>query len=94
MNAYWIVRVTVTDTDKYNKYIKLAGSAVDQYGGRFLARGGRCITKEGQERERNVIVEFPAYEDAVACYESPEYGEALSLAKDAANRDFCIVEGF
>ncbi len=93
MNAYWLVRVTVTNAENYNKYIKPAGSAVEKYGGRFLARGGRCITKEGQERERNVIVEFPTYEDAVTCYESPEYAEALSFAKGAADRDFCIVEG-
>ncbi len=93
MTAYWIVRITVTDADRYAEYVKRAGPTVEQYGGRFLARGGRCVTKEGREHARNVIVEFPAYDDAVACHGSPEYAEALTFVEGAADRDLCIVEG-
>ena len=93
MSAYWIVRVTVTDAAKYAEYAQRAGAAVEQFGGRFLARGGTCITKEGREHARNVIAEFPTYEDAVNCYESSEYQEAITFQTDAAERDFCIVEG-
>jgi uncharacterized protein (DUF1330 family) len=30
---------------------------------------------------------------AEACYRSPAYQEALSFAREAADRDLCIVEG-
>ena len=93
MTAYWIVRVTVTDDAKYAEYVKRSGPALEQFGGRFLARGGTCVTKEGREHARNVIVEFPSYEDAIACYDSADYQAAMSYQTEAAVRDLCIVEG-
>jgi uncharacterized protein (DUF1330 family) len=48
---------------------------------------------EGQDRARNVLVEFPSLEAAERCYRSPEYQAALAHAKGAAERDLVIVEG-
>ena len=93
MTAYWIARVKVTDEESYGKYAKLAGPALAKYGGRFLARGGRFVTLEGDEYPRNVVVEFPSVEAAQTCYSSPEYQEAVAFAKDASDRLLVIVEG-
>ena len=93
MTAYWIVRISVTDEAKYAEYMKHALPAVEQSGGRFLARGGTCVTKEGRDHARNVVIEFPTYEAAVACYDSPAYQEAFAYQVGAADRDLCIVEG-
>ncbi len=93
MSAFWIVRITVSDDAQYAEYTSRVGFALEQFGGRFLARGGTCVTKEGREHARNVIVEFPSYEAAVACYDSPVYQEAFAYQVGAAERDFCIVEG-
>ena len=51
------------------------------------------MTKEGEDFPRNVVVEFPSYDQAVACYESPAYAEALTYAEGAAERIFAIVNG-
>jgi uncharacterized protein (DUF1330 family) len=48
---------------------------------------------EGQERQRHVILEFDSIEAAQACYNSPEYQEALVFARKAVVRDAVIVEG-
>ena len=93
MTAYWIARVQVTDEAAYGEYAKRAGPAIEMHGGRFLARGGKCVTLEGDEFPRNVLVEFPSLEQAVACYKSDEYQEAWAFQKDAAIREVCIVEG-
>jgi len=93
MTAYWIARVSVTDEAAYGEYAKRAGPAIAQHGGKFLARGGRFVTLEGAEYPRNVLVEFPSVEAAQACYNSPEYQEAVAFAKDAADRLLVIVEG-
>ena len=93
MTAYWIARVQVTDADAYGEYAKRAGPAIEKHGGRFLARGGTCITMEGEEFPRNVLIEFPSMDQAVACYNSADYQEAWAFQKDAANRLVCIVEG-
>jgi uncharacterized protein (DUF1330 family) len=40
------------------------------------------------------VLEFPSYEDAVACYESPEYAEAIAARDDGAELDLVIVGGY
>lgn len=92
MPALWIAHVTVTDEDAYAKYAKLAGPAISDHGGKFLARGARFQQLEVQERPRNVVARFASLEDAVACYNSPAYQEALSHAKGASERELMVVE--
>ncbi|NKX47033.1 DUF1330 domain-containing protein [Rhodobacteraceae bacterium R_SAG8] len=92
MPALWIAHVTVTDEDAYGKYAKLAGPAIAAHGGSFLARGGRFVQLEGKERPRNVVARFASIEDAVDCYNSDAYQEALSHAKDASERELMVVE--
>ncbi len=93
MAAYWLVRINVTDAEKYGEYAKRASPAIEAHGGRYLTRGGRTIHNEGAEYSRNVIVEFPSMDDAEACYNSPEYKVAMGYAVGAADRLHCIVEG-
>ena len=50
-------------------------------------------TREGPEYARQLIVRFDSYEQAVACYDSPEYQEAMKLALQASDRELAIVEG-
>jgi uncharacterized protein (DUF1330 family) len=90
--AYWIAHVTVTDEEAYGRYAKLAGEAIAAHGGRFLARGGQAIQKEGRAHPRNVVAHFPSLEAANACYESDTYREALSHARGASERDLVLVE--
>ncbi|MEH6392223.1 MAG: DUF1330 domain-containing protein [Sulfitobacter sp.] len=92
MPALWIAHVTVTDEDAYAKYATLAGPAIAAHGGRFLARGARFVQLEGKERPRNVIARFASLEEAVACYNSAAYQDALSHAKDASERELLVVE--
>ena len=92
MPALWIAHVTVTDADSYAKYAELAGPAIAKHGGHFIARGGRYVQLEGQERPRNVIAKFDSVEAAVTCYNSPEYQQALSHARDASERELLVVE--
>lgn len=92
MPALWIAHVTVLDAEAYEKYAELAGPAIAKHGGHFIARGGRYVQLEGQERPRNVVAKFPSVEAAEACYQSPEYQIALSHARDASERELLIVE--
>lgn len=93
MPAYWITHVTVTDEEAYGEYARRAGPAITGHGGEFLVRGGRYKQLEGRDRPRNVVIVFDTLEAAEACYNSPEYQEALSFARDASERDLVIVEG-
>ena len=90
--ALWIAHVHVTDPEAYGRYAKGATEAIAAHGGVFLARGGRYVQLEGNDRARNVVARFPSLEAAEACYRSDAYQAALSHAKDAAVRDLVVVE--
>lgn len=93
MAVYAVVQVDVHDAEEYAKYAKLAGPAVEKFGGEFLARGGDVVIKEGVSRARCVIVRFPDLETAEAFYHGPEYQEALSYALPVSDRDYKFVQG-
>ena len=78
--ALWIAHVKVLDAEAYGKYAALAGPAIAKHGGAFLARGGRYVQLEGNDRPRNVVARFPSLEAAVACYHSAEFQAALTHA--------------
>ena len=90
--ALWIAHVHVTDPEAYGRYAKGATEAIAAHGGVFLARGGRYVQLEGNDRARNVVARFPSLEAAEACYRSDAYQAALAHAKDAAVRDLVVVE--
>ena len=92
--GYWIGRVDVHDEQAYRAYIEAAGPVFAEHGARFLVRGGTYVVGEGQARARNVVIEFPSYEQARACYDSPEYQHAMSLRRDASTADLIIIEGY
>jgi uncharacterized protein (DUF1330 family) len=93
MTAYSMVHIDVTDAETYAKYAALAGPAVAKFGGKFLARGGQFSQKEGQERARNVIIEWPDMATAEAFYHSDDYQTAMAFARPSATREYTIVEG-
>jgi len=77
--AYWIVRVSVRNQQRYPDYLAAARPAFEKYGARFIVRGGAFETMEGISRDRNVVVEFVDRDAAMACYRSPEYQTARAI---------------
>ena len=94
--GYWIAQVDVHDIDSYrNIYVAQNGPIFKKYGARFLARGGAFEDKEGaRHRTRNVVIEFPDYATALACYASPEYQRLVGLRAAFAEGELIIVEGY
>ena len=93
MKAYWINRCHVIDSESYQEYVKLAGPALQKFGGKFLVRGGEQVELEGGPFERTVLVEFNSMKDALNAYNSDEYAEALKHSRDSSQRHVVIVEG-
>lgn len=91
--GYWIAMVDIADADAYKRYVAANAAAFAKYGAKFLARGGRHAAPEGATGSRHVIIEFDSYDMAVACYDSPEYQEALKIRLPAATARLAIVEG-
>ncbi|MGI9407726.1 MAG: DUF1330 domain-containing protein [Hyphomicrobiaceae bacterium] len=91
--GYWIASVDVTDPDNYAKYASAAPDVIAAHGGVFLARAGRFQQMEGDGRSRNVVTEFPSFDDAVACWNSDGYQAARKHRLDAGMASIVIVEG-
>ncbi len=92
--GYWIVRVDVDDQEKYKEYVAANAEPYRTHGARPLVRGGRFENPEGSCRSRNVILEFPSYEAALACWKSDEYQKARALRTPVSTLDLVIVEGW
>jgi uncharacterized protein (DUF1330 family) len=94
MSAYVIVDMDVTNPSAYDEYRKLAPPTVAAYGGRYLARGGRTETWEGQWiPNRLVILEFESVERAKQWLDSPEYTAIKHVRHEAATTNMVVIEG-
>ena len=91
--AYWIGRVDVHDPDTYKLYAQEAVGLFQKYSARILARGGRAEAVEGQSRARNIVVEFNSMDDALACFNSPEYQKARLWRQKSSIGELVLVEG-
>jgi len=82
MPAYWVARSRIDDPVQYKKYTDLVPAIIARHGGKVLARGGKFRVMEGPDTFRRfIVIEFPTFEQAVACFESQEYQEAAAHRK-------------
>jgi uncharacterized protein (DUF1330 family) len=92
--AYWISAYrSIRDQDALTAYAKLALPALQNAGGRFLARGMPAKVYEQGVSERTVVIEFASVAAATAAHDSPAYQEALRALGSAVDRDLRIIEG-
>ena len=92
--GYWIARVDVTNPDGYKGYVAANAVAFKKYGAKFIVRGGTYEAVEGKARSRNVVIEFPSYQAAMDCWNSPEYKHAKSLRDGHAVAEVLVIEGY
>ncbi len=92
--GYWVAQVEVTGPEGYKAYVAANQIAFRKYHARFVVRAGRHEAVEGKCRSRLVVIEFPDYETALACYRSPEYQQAIALREGHSIADIAVVEGY
>ena len=94
MTAYIILDIEVNNVDGYEEYKKLAPASIEQYGGKYIVRGGKSETLEGDwSPSRIVVLQFDSVEQAKKWLESPEYSDARKLRHQYAKTQMVIVEG-
>lgn len=94
MTAYWIsIYKEISDEAKVAAYAELAGPALRDAGGTYVARGLPEETYESGEMTRTVVIAFESVEAARAAHETPAYQEALGALDGGAVRDMRIVPG-
>ena len=94
MAAYVVAQVKITDPDTFAKYGEQVPGVVAQYGGKYLVRGGKFDTLEGEwDVGRLVVLEFPSMEHVHRFYNSPEYAPLIKLRQQSADTIMSTVEG-
>jgi uncharacterized protein (DUF1330 family) len=92
--GYWIGRVDVNNDEGYKPYAAANPAIFKKFGGRFVVRGGRFEAPEGSSRKRNVVIEFPSYQAALDCYNSPEYQANIKVRLPHSSIDIIVIEGY
>jgi uncharacterized protein (DUF1330 family) len=85
MPAYWVARLRINDPVEYKKYTDRVPAIIAKFGGKVLARGGHFQIMEGPDKfHRFVVIEFPTFEQGLACFTSPEHNEAAAFRRSGA----------
>jgi uncharacterized protein (DUF1330 family) len=92
--GYWIAQVEVSNDEGYKPYAAANPGIFKKFGGKFVIRAGKYECVEGTGRSRNVVIEFPSYADAMACYKSPEYQANIKVRKPHSMVNLVVVEGY
>jgi uncharacterized protein (DUF1330 family) len=94
MTAYWIsIYKEINDQAKVSAYAEIAGPALVEAGGTYLARALPEQVYEAGEETRTVVIEFDSIEAARAAHDSPAYQQALVALGDGAIREIRLVPG-
>lgn len=94
MPAYIIVDVKVHDPGRYEDYKKLTPGSLAPFEGKFIVRGGKTETLEGDwQPGRIVVLAFPSMEKAKAWWSSDTYAPAKALRQATATTQMIVVEG-
>ncbi len=94
MSAYIITMVNVSKPENYANYSALASVANEQYGGKFIVRGGNPEVLEGALPFTRVVVNvFDTREQAKKFYNSVEYQAARQHRMGAADFNMVVVDG-
>jgi uncharacterized protein (DUF1330 family) len=94
MAAYYIVEIDIQDPARFEEYRSKVPATIERYGGKYLVRGGRLETLEGEWRPKRIVVlEFPSVEQAKRWYDSEEYRPLKELRRRSARGHIVLVDG-
>ena len=94
MTAYFIADIEIIDPEMFEGYRRAVPAVDAMHGGRYIGRGGKTITLEGNwQPSRLVIVEFADMNGSLSWYTSPEHAPLLELRKKCASSRALACEG-
>ncbi|MCK9400430.1 MAG: DUF1330 domain-containing protein [Bacteroidales bacterium] len=94
MSAYVIVEIAVHNPKEYEEYKKLSLPSLKPFNGRFIVRGGKTETLEGDwQPERIVVLEFPDADLAREWWNSDIYAKAKAIRQRTATTKMVLIEG-
>lgn len=94
MSVYMIIDLKVTDPETYVEYVEKVPETVKEYGGRYLARGGKVTTLSGDwYPERIIVIEFPTFDHLKDWAMSREQIPLSEIRRKSTESRAIVVEG-
>ena len=94
MSAYVIFDVEIRDAVLYQEFMSSVKPALEEAGGKYLARGGaHKVYEEDWEPRRIVLLEFPSVAAFEAFYNGPTYQGLKSVRNHCSSARLVSVDG-
>ncbi|MES2752509.1 MAG: DUF1330 domain-containing protein [Pseudomonadota bacterium] len=94
MPAYVIFDVEIRDLARYQSFMSQVKPALEEAGGRYLARGGAHKIHEGDWIPRRIVIlEFPSVTAFESFYDGPVYQGLKHIRDECSSARLVSVEG-
>ena len=94
MPSYIIGHASVHDLDLYKKYLSGVMHTFKPFNGRILVAAEEFDVLEGEwPKGRNIVIEFPSRDDAIAWYKSDEYQKIAQYRIQGTKSNMIILDG-
>jgi len=95
MSVYMVIEIDIKNEELYSQYVEKVPEIIDQYGGRYLIRGGEVTPLSGHwNPERIIVIAFETVEQLQRCFSSPEYLELAPLREQSTVSKAIMVESY
>ena len=92
--GYLLGQITISDKSQYKLYDSKIGNVIEEFGGRYLVKGGLRIVKEGNPSfQRDVLVEFKDIETAQRFFSSQQFKEISKFRKAGSSGFLLLLNG-
>ena len=82
VKGYLLGQITISDKSQYKIYDSKIGKVIEEFGGKYLVKGGLRIVKEGNPSfQRDVLVEFKDVKTAQRFFSSQQFKKSVSLER-------------
>jgi uncharacterized protein (DUF1330 family) len=94
MATYVIADIEIQNPGAMTEYLTAVPPIVRKHGGRYLVRGGKCETVEGDWKANSIVVlEFLDADAARAFLDDPEYSPWKAIRLEHCRTRGILVEG-
>ena len=91
VKGYLLGQISISDKSQYKLYDSKIGNVIEEFGGKYLVKGGLRMVKEGHPSfQRDVLVEFKDVKTAQRFFSSQQFKE-ISKFRKAGSSGFLLV---
>ena len=92
--GYLLGQITISDKSQYKLYDSKIGNVIEEFGGRYLVKGGLRMVKEGNPSfQRDVLIEFKDIETAQRFFSSQQFKEISEFRKAGSSGFLLLLNG-